>query len=149
MAITDHQVAVLRAQLSGRPDEYHRLLKQMDNATANQYLSLVTAAFFDAARRRFLKGGEPVEDAEIIDFVTSVRLRLEEPSSMDPHVGETLIKVAIEKLPPEARDEVSGEVSNATKTILLAGLVGDESFNSDQLEDFLATARQLADEVFS
>ncbi|HEY8479528.1 MAG TPA: hypothetical protein VIL71_06825 [Spirillospora sp.] len=142
-------MATLRAQLSGRPDEYHKLLNQMDNAEANRYLSLVTAAFFEAARRRFITDGKPADDAEIIDFVTSVRLRLSEPTSIDPHAAETLIKVAVEKAPPEARDGISAEVSNATKTVLLAGLVGDEQYSPEQLEEFLTAARELADEVFA
>lgn len=149
MPVTDHQMATLRAQLTGRIDEHRRLLSQMDLATANQYLSLATAAFFEAAMRRFVRDGSPVDDAEIIEFVTSVRLRLGDPDDLDPQVAETLIKVAVEKLPVEAQNGIDSDVSNGTKIILLSGMVGDLDPTPDQLEEFLNAARTMTDKAFS
>ncbi|SNS25294.1 hypothetical protein [Actinomadura mexicana] len=149
MPVTDHQMATLRAQLTGRIDEHRRLLSQMDNAMANQYLSLATAAFFEAAMRRFVRDGSPVDDAEIIEFVTSVRLRLGDPDDLDPQAAETLIKIAIEKLPVEAKNGISPELSNSTKIILLSGMVGDLDPTPDQLEEFLNAARAMTDKAFS
>lgn len=147
MTITDEQVAALRAQLQGRRDEHARLLDQLGEAASNQYVSLVTAAFFEAARRRFMKGEEVADEGEIIDFVSSVRLRMDDPDLLDPNVAETLINIALEKLPPEARAGISGAASHGSKILLLAGLIGDARFSGDELDAFLSTVREMADEV--
>ncbi|RKS77116.1 hypothetical protein BZB76_2490 [Actinomadura pelletieri DSM 43383] len=149
MTITDEQVATLRAQLQGHGDEHSRLLNRLDKKASNQYASLVTAAFFEATRRRFMKDEEVADDAEVIEFVTSVRLRMADPELLDPQVGETLINIALGKLPPEARKGISGGASHGSKILLLAGLVADAQFNAEELDAFLATARGMADEVFS
>ncbi|MEU4821572.1 hypothetical protein ACLQ2P_10705 [Actinomadura citrea] len=149
MPVTDHQIATLRAQLTGRIDEHRRLLSQMDIATANQYLSLATAAFFEAALRRFVRDGSPVDDAEIIEFVTSVRLRLGDPDDLDAQTAETLIKIAVEKLPVEAQNGISADAANGTRIILLSGMVGDLDLTPDQLEEFLNAARRMTDTAFA
>ncbi|TMQ95904.1 hypothetical protein ETD83_21945 [Actinomadura soli] len=151
MTVTDDQVAALRAQLAGQGDEHYRLFNQLDPQAANiGYVALVAGAFFEAVRRRFIKDGSPADDAEIIDFVTSVRLRLEESESkLDPNVGETMIKIALGKLPPEARKNIGGDVGYGTQILLLAGLIADEDLTSNELDEFLARARYFAEEMNS
>lgn len=148
MPVTDHQMATLRAQLTGRIDEHRRLLSQMDRAAANRYVSLVIAAFFEAAIRRFVRDGSPVDDTEIIKFVASVRHRLADPGDLDAQVAVTLIKIAIDKLPAEAQKGISIDVSNATRIILLSGMVGAVNLSPDQLEEFLDAARAMTDKAF-
>ncbi|GAA4236671.1 hypothetical protein GCM10022254_46910 [Actinomadura meridiana] len=149
MTITDEQIATLRAQLQGRGDEHKRLLSRLNKVESNQYASLVTAAFFEAIRRRFSTGGEVAGDKEIIDFVTTVRLRLDDPELLDPNVAETLIGMALGKLPPDARKDISAEVSHGSKILLLAGLISDAQLSTHELDAFLARAREMTDEVFS
>lgn len=149
MTITDKHVATLRAQLEGRGDEHQRLLNQMDSEAANKYASLVTAAFFEATRRRFMRGEELADDSQLIDFVTSVRLRMDDPEVLDPNVAETLIKIALGKMPPEAKKGIHGATSHGSKVVLLAGLISDAQLNSDELNEFLVKVRAMADEVLS
>lgn len=151
MIVTDDQVATLRAQLAGDEAEHRRLLGQLDPEAANVgYVALVTAGFFEAARRRFLQDGKAADDTEIIDFVASVRERGEGLTKViDPSVAETLIKIAIEKLPPEARADISGEVSNGHQIVLLAGFTADAKFTSDELDEFMIAAREVAEEMLS
>lgn len=151
MIVTDDQVAALRAQLVGDVDEHRRLLSQLDPKAANVgYVALITAAFMEAVRQRFVRDGKPADDDEIIDFVASVRGRGEDLTKViDPTVAETLIKIAIEKLPPDARDDISGEVSNGHKIVLLAGLTADAELTSDELDEFLETAREYVEEMLS
>lgn len=123
--VTDDQVAALRAQLKGQGDEHRRLLHR-------------------------LKDGDPADDAEIIDFVTSVRLRLEEEEGeLDPDVAEVMIKVALGELPGEARKNISDDVGHGSQVLLLAGLIGDAELTSDELEEFLIGARFFAEELRS
>lgn len=149
--MNDDQVAALRAQLSGQVDEHRRLLNELDPQAANVgYVALVAGAFLEAVRRRFLKDGEPADDVEIIDFVTSVRLRTTDPeNTLDPTVGETMIKIAMGKLPPAARKEISGEVGFGSQILLLAGLIGDAQLGPEELDEFLAKARYFAEEMNS
>jgi hypothetical protein len=52
MAVTDLQVATLRAQLAGDLEEHKRLLAQFDeNADGRPYATLTNAAFVEAADR--------------------------------------------------------------------------------------------------
>ncbi|MGI5205223.1 hypothetical protein ACQEU6_27040 [Spirillospora sp. CA-108201] len=148
MPVTDHQMATLRSQLTGRIDEHRRLLSQMDHAAANRYVSLLIAAFFEAAIRRFVRDGSPVDDTEIIKFVASVRNRLADPGDLDAQVALTLIKIAIDKLPVEAQKGISLDVSNGTRIILLSGMVGALNLSPDQLEEFLNAARAMTDKAF-
>ncbi|TDB91602.1 hypothetical protein E1264_01225 [Actinomadura sp. KC216] len=151
MIVTDDQVAALRAQLAGDVDEHRRLLSQLDPKAANVgYVALITAAFLEAVRRRFVKDGKPADDDEIIEFVASVRERGEDlPRAIDPTVAETLIKIALEKLPPDGRDDISGEVSNGHKIVLLAGLTADARLTPAELDAFLARAREYVEEMLS
>lgn len=151
MIVSDDQVAALRAQLAGQPEEHRRLLAQLDPEAANRgYVSLVGGAFFEAARRRFLRDGKPADDAEIIDFVSDVRLRIGDTGDkLDPNAAETMIKVAIEKLPPEARGNIGGDEGFKIQSYLLAGLVGDERFTPEELDEFLVIARSYAEEMHS
>ncbi|MGP4027890.1 hypothetical protein [Actinomadura sp. 3N407] len=151
MAITDDQVAALRAQLAGRVDEHKRLLDELDPEAANVgYVALVGAAFFEAARRRFLKDGRAAEDIEIIDFVAGVRERGEDLArSIDAGVAETLIKVAIQRLPPEDRQRIDDKTAYGHQILLLAGLVSDEEFSSEELDEFMHKARYLGEEMLS
>ncbi|RFS83088.1 hypothetical protein D0T12_23180 [Actinomadura spongiicola] len=149
--MTDDQVATLRAQLAGQDEEHLRLLHQLDPKSANVgYTALVTGAFFEAVQRHFVKDGKPADDAEIIDFVTSVRLRLEEEEGkLDPNAAEIMIKIALGKLPGEARKNISGDVGHGTQILLLAGLIGDAELTSNELDNFLVQARFIADEIHS
>jgi hypothetical protein len=57
MAVTDRQVATLRAQLAGDLDEHKRLLAHFDEKSdALAYVTLTNAAFFEAVDRRFNSG---------------------------------------------------------------------------------------------
>ncbi|MFG2249410.1 hypothetical protein [Spirillospora sp. NPDC048823] len=151
MIVTDDQVAALRAQLKGDSEKHRRLLNQLDPEAANVgYVSLVGGAFFEAARRRFLKDGIPADDAEIIDFVTSVRMWIDDQGDkLDPNASEIMIKIAIEKLPPEARSGISGDDGFRLQSFLLAGLISDAGLSPAELESFLATARSNAEEMHS
>ncbi|WUH98557.1 hypothetical protein OHR68_34405 [Spirillospora sp. NBC_00431] len=151
MAITDDQVAALRAQLAGRVDEHKRLLDRLDPEGANVgYVALVGAAFFEAARRRFRRNGVSSDDAEIIDFVAGVRERGEDlAQSIDAGVAETLIKIAIQKLPAEERQHIDGRTAYGHQILLLAGFVSDEQFSPAELDEFLVRARDLGEEMLS
>jgi hypothetical protein len=74
MAVTDQQVAALRAQLAGDYDEHRRLIADLDSRHGlGGYTALVTAAFVEAADRRF--GPSHRDDAAVTEFVSDVRSR--------------------------------------------------------------------------
>jgi hypothetical protein len=141
MAVTDDQVAALRALLTGNIIENRRLLaqfdRQMDGAA---YSALVTAAFFEAVDRRFGKEGTP---ARVIEYVADVRSRSDEiAEDVDASVGERMIQKV---LVGESTDDLDSRTSATAKLLLLAALVADESFGNSELDQFLARVRKMAD----
>lgn len=146
MAITDKQVAVLRAQLTGKIDEHRRLAKQLTTEEANtQYAALVAAAFIEAVERRFMKDGKAADDADVIDFVAQVRgLDDEMPDIIDPQIAESLIFHLLEKGTVVDADP---DTKFGHQIVLLASLVGEEQFSGAELEEFLSDARSLANEL--
>lgn len=83
MAVTDEQVAALRALLTGDVTENLRLAAEIrrDGRSAG-YSALVNAAFFEAVDRRFGKASTP---ASIIEYISDVRSRSDEiAEKVDP-----------------------------------------------------------------
>jgi hypothetical protein len=141
MAVTDEQVAALRALLTGDAAENRRLVAEVrrDGSGAG-YSALVNAAFFEAVDRRFGKASTP---ASIIEYISDVRSRSDEiAEKVDPGVGERLIRKV---LVGEATDDVDSRTSATVKLFVLAALVADEDFGSAELDQFLARVRKMAD----
>ncbi|MFG2085007.1 hypothetical protein [Spirillospora sp. NPDC048824] len=150
MMITDRQVAMLRAQLTGRMTDFQQLVNRMDSKQeTDSFDALVTAAFFEAVHRRFMDAGKPAGDAEVIEFVVAARKRSENaPDIVPPDVGEMIINLALGKLPLDANRNVDNNTSFKAKIFLLQVLVGDEEFTEPELEEFLARIREMAEENF-
>ncbi|MFB4311281.1 hypothetical protein [Actinomadura sp. GTD37] len=146
MPITDEQVAVLRAQLTGNREEHLRLMGQLDSNEANvSYTALVAAAFIEAAERRFIEDGKVADDAEVIDFVAKVRETNDESSRLiKPQIAESMI---LDLLGKGAMVDADPDTRFGHQTVLLAAMVGEERFTSTELDAFLHNARSLADEL--
>jgi len=142
MAVTDDQVATLRALLSGDFQTFDRLSAQReDDGASRSYAALVAAAFFEAAYRRFVKEGSM---DEVVEYVADVRRRFAEVADqLDPCAAERVILAAIDD---ENIDDLDGEVIIAAEYILLAALIADRDLDEAELEDFLDQARDVADE---
>jgi hypothetical protein len=141
MAVTDEQMAALRALLTGNVIENRRLLaqfeRQIDGAA---YSALVNAAFFEAVDRRF---GKEAPSARVIDYVADVRSRSDEiAENVDANVGERMIRKVVVG---ESTDDLDSRTSATAKLLLLAALVADENFGNAELGQFLARVRKMAD----
>jgi hypothetical protein len=145
MAVTDLQVATLRAQLAGDLEEHRRLLTRFDEKSDGRpYVTLTNAAFFEAADRRF---GSSTTADDIIQFVADVRARSERiRDSLDPRVAERVLLAAVTDA--DISDLDPREV-RSTQRILLNALIVDENLDAADLDAFLATARGLADRLLS
>lgn len=143
MPVTDDAVAALRAQLTGDREEYDRLLSQVEAAGDEaSYAALVTAAFAEAAERRFRAEGTP---ADVIRFVADVRSRSANlGESIDQKIGEQLFLSSLMDAPLD--DDLDGGTIVGTQLLLLVAMMVDAGPTSDQLDAFLAEARTLADE---
>lgn len=76
MAVTEGQVATLRAQLAGDFEDYERQWARLDKEAATAgYTALIAAGFFEAVDRRFVKNSTIADTADIIEFVGDVRTR--------------------------------------------------------------------------
>jgi hypothetical protein len=143
MAVTDDQVATLRALLVDDMDLHRQLFSTLDRTEARTgYPALVTAAFGKAVERRF---GEDRDPGEIVRFVADVRTRSDRlASEIDPDVAERTILSALGKGSVQGLDR---EAVTRAKIVLLAGVVADEHLDGDRLDAFLASARSLADQL--
>lgn len=140
MPVTDEQEATLHAQLARKFDEYERLLNSMDPVAARTgYRTLVSAAFFTAAEERFPEGSPR---ADIIEYVADVRARSDRTAEIDPVTAERLL-LAVST--DEEIDDIDARISFQTQGFLLAALIGDASLDGQQLDDFMARSRRLAD----
>ncbi|WP_433469325.1 hypothetical protein [Spirillospora sp. CA-128828] len=144
MPVTDEQIATLEAQLAGRTDEHRRLLDQLDRAEASTgYSALVAAGVFEAADRRFMQGGTPAPDSDVIDFVATVRASSQAATeALDPQIAERIILAALGK---GEIDDIDDNTVIGHQMFLLAALVADEHFNAEELSTFLTQARETAD----
>jgi hypothetical protein len=142
MAVTDDEVAVLRAGLSGNEALQRELQARLVSPAArSRYATFVTAAFFEAADRRFADGGTA---ADVIAFVADVRSRSDRlAESIDPRAAERLIRSVA--LTEEDISDLDTETKGRLFIVLLGGLVSDEHYNEDELDEFLAEARKTAD----
>ena len=145
MPVTDHQAATLRALLAGDFDEHARLRAQLDReADREGYSSLIAAAFFEAADRRFAAGhGREA----IIEFVASARATSASAAEqIDPAIAERMIKAVFDD---EDMHDVPGQVQLEIQVMLLAALVADARFGPAELDEFMAESRKLADRWMS
>ena len=145
MAVSDAQVATLRAQLAGHLDEYLDLLRQIDTTPDRQaYSALVVASFCEVVERRF---GKDSEKADVVDFIADVRATSEAVAQkIDPRVAERLITAVYTD---EDVSDVGGDQKKDLYVLLLPALIGDEQFSEAELDAFLAGSRQLADQWLS
>ncbi|TDC38732.1 hypothetical protein E1281_39030 [Actinomadura sp. KC345] len=144
MAVTDEQVAALRAQLQGRSDEHVRWLDHLEETGATDgYVALVTGAFFEAADRRFLEDDQVAEESEIVEFVAVTRAAHPNVADdLDPSVAERVLLHALGKGSVQGID--GGKVL-ATQLLLMGALISEADLNEAELETFLTKARGEAD----
>jgi hypothetical protein len=143
MAVSDEQVAALRAFLTLQPDEAERLTEQLAAVGAlDGYGALVYAAFVTAIRRRF----SPTWTIPyVIRFVATARARLlKNEIEIDPRAAEILMRRA---LGDSIVAELDEEARTRAQIFLLGEMVVDEQLDDAGLDAFLATARVLADQL--
>jgi hypothetical protein len=140
MPVTDEQEATLHAQLAGKTDEHVRLLDQLDPVAARTgYSTLVSAAFFLAADKRFPEG---TPTSAIIEYVADVRARSDRTAEIDPVVAE---RVLLAVNTDEEIADIDASLSFRTQLVLLAALIADAQLGAQELDHFLLRARRLAD----
>ena len=143
MAVSDQQVATLRAFLEGDKPKYNDLLADLDRQTDGLgYSALVTAAFFEAVDRQF-STQSPRADA--VDYVAAVRSRSSNAAEdVDPRIAERLIR---EVLGDGSTDDVDGRTSTSTKLYLLTALTVDAGLDPEGLDQFLGKVTKMADHM--
>ena len=146
MAITDQQVAALRAQLAGDVEEHQRLLEQLDPATDNEgYATLLVAALFEAARRRF--GNNSPHHAEVVEFVGDLRSRAEViRQRLSADAAERVIMVAYDK--GSIRD-LDDETVRYAQAVIAVAIISDEQLTDEGLDAFMAEVRSVAEQVLA
>jgi hypothetical protein len=145
MPVTDAQVAALRALLSDDMDLYRQVYSSLDSAEAKKgYAALVTAAFGIAVERRL---GTIYQPADVVTFVADVRARSDRLASrINPDVAQRAIQAVLGHGTIRGLDR---EAVTSAKLLLLGGLIADARLDDTGLDEFLAAARKLADQLMS
>jgi hypothetical protein len=142
MSGADDRVAALRAQLAGDYDEHRRLLAGLDSRGAlDGYTALVTAAFIEAVDRRFGPGRG--DDAAVTAFISDVRSRFPgADDEIDQAAAERVVRKALGR---GSVSDIDGPAIRRTEMLLLPLIVADEQYSGEELDLFLAGARELLD----
>ena len=141
MAVTDDQVAALRAQLAGDLEEHRRLFAQLTPTDVRSgYRALTSAAFCVAAERHFPKG---TTAADVIAYVGDVRSRTQAAAQLDPRTAERVILAVVTDGP---LDDVDLRTSFEIQLLLLAAMTADAQLDAAGLDAFLVESRKLADQ---
>jgi hypothetical protein len=140
MTVSGGQVATLRAFLEGDRPRYNELLGQLDREAGSLgYGALVTAAFFEAADRRFSK---QAARSGVVEYVAGVGSRSGDVAdAAGPRVAERLID---EVLGEGSAEDIGGRTSSATRLFLLAALMADAGLGSSELGEFMAKVTKMA-----
>jgi hypothetical protein len=145
MAVSDQQVATLRAFLEGDKPKYNDLLADLDRHNDGLgYSALVTAAFFEAVDRRF---SVQSPQADVVDYVANVRSRSSNAAEdVDPRIAERLIR---EVLGDGSTSDVDSSTSTSTKLYLLTALLVDARLDPEGLDQFIGKVKKMADHMLS
>jgi hypothetical protein len=145
MAVTDGEVAALRAVLKDDVDQHKELFAELDRGhAAKAYTALISSAFVDAVWRRF---GENRASADVVQFVADVRSRSEGlAAKIDPETGERLIGTVLGEASTAG---LSREAKMSGQFLLLVALMAAERLDDDGLDAFLANARTGANELLA
>jgi hypothetical protein len=147
MAVTDEQVAALRAYLGAKSDaeadEAQQLIQRLGRPGAgNSIAVLVYATFVIAARRKF---SPTWTRTEIIRFVAGVRALLSErPDALDARAAEHQLRAALGERQAGYPDE---EARARAQVVLLDALIQRAELDDAGLDELLAQGRRLADNL--
>ena len=138
MVVSEQQVAALRALLTKDFEEHTRRTRQLDDDGMRDYMTLDSAAFFEAADRRFANADLP---AAVIEFIGKVRSRnAQAAEKIDPVLTE---RVILKALGHGSISDLPGREIRRVQNLMLPGLVDDERLDAAGIDALLATARKL------
>jgi hypothetical protein len=147
VAVTDQQVAALRAFLSAQSEKDAQDAGQMfrqlaDSDTAEGIGELIYAAFVVAARRKFAPRWTL---ADVVRYVAHLRARnAEDPDELDPAAGENQLRITLgEQIAPHPSKDDRG----TAQCILLLELTHDLRLIPSELDELLGQARTLAEQL--
>jgi len=143
--VTDDQVVALRAFLAGDFAEHDRLTQHLDETDGwDGYPALLGAAFLEAVDRRFATG---YTRADVIQLVTDARGRFDESGEvLDPTAAERLVLAVLGE---GSVDDLNDKIRARTQVLLLGELITKENLEDAVLDEFMESARDLANQSLS
>jgi len=144
MPVTDDIVATVRAYLQAEQEEFQRLNAALDRSrdASIAYKAMIVASFIVAVQRKF---SSQTSRDEIIDYVAAVRARgTDLPELLDPAASERMIASVFNE---ESTRDIAPRMKNDIQMFFATAIVNDEGLHGQDLEDFLAKARKLADDL--
>jgi hypothetical protein len=104
--------------------------------------------FSRSSRRLGCFGSQPsASRVWVTGFVADIRARSERVrDALDPQTAE---RVVVSALTSDDLDDLDAEELTKTKMLLLAAIIADEHLDDAGLDELLAAARKLADQLMS
>src|SRR3954454_6856969 len=142
MAVSDDQVAALRAHLADEAERLNRRLAEVGDLDG--YGELVWAAFVLAVRHRFAPEWTV---PQIVKYAAAARAAWgKDADEIAQHAAETMLRRALDHNVSADLDELA---KGRAQVFLLSELIADEQFDNTQVDELLAKARVLADNWLS
>jgi hypothetical protein len=146
MLVTDDIEATIRAYLQGDKEEY-----QQRNASMSQerevlaaYKAMIIAAFLIAVQHKFSK--DSPRD-EIIDYVAAIRSRADSlVEAIDPTAAERMISSVFTS---ESTRDIDSNMKVSIQMFFATAIVNDDGIQGQDLDNFIAATRELANELLN
>lgn len=146
MLVTDDMVAAVRAYLMADKEEARQRNAALDRSrdATTAYKAMIMATFVVAVERKF---SERSSREEIIEYVANVRSRGPDmPTLLDPTASERMIAWVISD---EDTKDIDARMEFNIWTYFATAIVNDEGIYDQALDDFLAEARDVANDMLS
>jgi hypothetical protein len=137
MTISSHHVAALHAALTDDADAFDRIDREIGLGEGREFPALLTMAFITASQLRFARDWST---ADVIKFVSQVRIRDGERAPVSPTLAEQMILSALRDTPFAVPAEATATAY--TQFILMKRLVSD--LGDERLSLLLAQAQDSA-----
>jgi hypothetical protein len=139
MTISRHHVAALHAALTGDADAFDRIDREIGLGDGRDFPALLTTAFIAASHLRFASRWSI---ADVIKFVSQVRIRDGDRAPISPTLAEQMILSALHDTPFSVPTDATATAY--TQFILMRRLVSD--LGGERLSLLLAQAQVSANQ---
>lgn len=143
--VTDEIEATVRAYLQGNTAEFKERVASLsqEREVLAAYKAMIIAAFLRAVPQKFSK--DSTRD-EIIEYVAAVRSRADSLTEIDPNAAERMITSVFTG---ESTRDIDSNMKVEIQVLFATTIINDRGIEGQLFDDFIASARSLANELLT